>query len=127
MSNDNKLVTIKFSVIVSTDIIPPVFTYINSENFDTNGSVTTYVGEETHIIYTLKDRNLSFTDPAITNNFNGDISYLITTEKYNNDTLTIIDNGNDAEVVGLQLIIKNSSTGQLYASPDPQIISKRRG
>jgi hypothetical protein len=40
---------------------------------------------------------LFFTDPTITNNFKGNISYLISPEKYKNDRLTIIDNVRDRD------------------------------
>lgn len=133
-------VTIHFKVNVLVDVIPTVFTYENEEGIVTDGSATTFVGDETTIIYTLnnsiKKTLLSFLEPVIIGNFQGDVSYDVTTVpdngKFKDNTLIITDKGNSAESIGLRLIVQSTVTDgkevsiQKFASPDPQIRSRYR-
>lgn len=118
MTKDFKIKKISFQVTVDSSIIPPVFTYYNDEHQASNGSVTVYGGEETQIIYTLATPGFFFTVPAITNNFHADVHYAIAAQ---GQQLIIVDKGTFPEDIGLQLIVEQTSTGQRYASPDPQI------
>lgn len=129
-------ITIPFTVKVLTDVIPTVFTYENEDCVLTDGSVTTFVGDKTIIVYTLdnpsEDEKLSFVEPIITNNFQDDVSFKISTSKHENDTLSLIDNGKYPESVGLRLVVKSTVTVggeihiQKFASPDPQIKARYR-
>lgn len=118
MSKDIKLRIINFQVTVDTSIIPPIFTFYNDSQQATNGSVTVYGGEETHIVYTIATTGFFFTPPAITNNLHGDVHYGIANA---GQQLIIVDQGKVAEDIGLQLIVEHTASGQRYASPDPKI------
>jgi hypothetical protein len=109
---------INFQVTVDINIIPPIFTFYNSQQQATNGSVTVYCGEETHIVYHLSSPGFCFIQPAITNNFHGDVHYGVAEQ---GQRLIIVDQGKVAEDIGLQLIVEHVASGQRYASPDPQI------
>jgi hypothetical protein len=118
MTTDKKIRKINFQVEVNTSIIPPIFTFYNEEHHASNGSVTVYGGEETQIIYNLATPGFCFRAPAITNNFHADVHFGLAQE---GQQLIIVDKGKVPEDIGLQLIVEQVSTGQCYASPDPQI------
>ena len=113
--------TVNFRMTIDMDIIPPLYTYYNNDNQPTNGSVTTTCGDPVNIIYTLGTSGFQFLDPAITNNFDCDISFEISEDK---QTLTILNSAEHVDKVGIQFIVQDLSTGQKYASPDPRIRSK---
>ncbi|MFC3120278.1 DP-EP family protein [Agaribacter flavus] len=113
---------IKFGTTVDTSIVPPIFTFYNEDNQATNGNVTVYHGEKASIDYTLDTPGYYFVVPAITNNFNQDVEYVIS-EKAQKLSISFTPSA-DYEDIGLQLIIQHICTGQKYASPDPKIKAK---
>ncbi|AJQ93456.1 DP-EP family protein [Gynuella sunshinyii] len=113
---------IKFNVTVDTSVIPPIFVFYNENKQPTNGSVTVH-GEPTEICYVLESPGYFMQKPAITDDFNHDITF---TFEDNGKTLVLVDQGSrDNEDVGLQLVVESVKTGQRYASPDPRIKNKR--
>ena len=118
MSDKQKRGVVNFQVTVDSKIIPPIFTFYNSHQQATNGSITEYCKEETHIEYHLESPGFSFSPPALTNNFHGDVHYGIAEE---GQQLIIVDQGKVAEDIGLQLIVEHVAGGQRYASPERKL------
>lgn len=115
---DNNPPTFTFEVSVNTSVNPASYSY--TENGEpSNGSVSVTV-PMTKIVYQLVTEGLTFTDPKITNDPDGDLTYEFSN---GNRTLTITDSDADDETICLKLVVKDI-TGTTYTSPDPSIDNK---
>jgi hypothetical protein len=86
------------------------------------------VTETTDVVFTLSECNpaLSFEEPLMSYvpaNASRDI---VPSLSANKQTLTLSDTDIDQEVIGVQLVVKDTY-GNTYASPDPRIINRGPG
>jgi hypothetical protein len=115
---DNTPPIFTFEVSVDISVSPATYSYTESGE-PSNGSVSVTV-PNTKIVYQLVTEGLTFTDPLITDDPDGDLTYEISN---GNRTLTITDSDADKEAICLKLVVQDSA-GTTYTSPDPSIDNK---
>jgi hypothetical protein len=128
---ETKKVKIHFEVKVWTETMPPVFTYIDKNGNITNGNAITSTKNVNEVIYALTEADLCFyVGPQLINPgvvITDDIDHdLTSTVSEDGKTLKMKFSPRQSELVGFQLIVQHLHTRQLYASPDPRLLSKYR-
>ncbi len=112
---------ISYTVYVDISTSPATYTYTDSQGEPSDGSPTV-TQVNTDIVYTLGTTGLIFTDPQISDDTGGDLSWNISTDK---QVLTIHDTDADQEEPCLILVVATASDPSThYPSPDPRIRNK---